>query len=750
MKMGAPYWESVARIGLQAAQALQYAHARGTLHRDIKPGNLLVDLQGVVWIGDFGLAKARESSASTQTGDMAGTLRYIAPERFRGEEGVQSDIYGLGLTLYELLTLRLAFEDPNPNVLVRKISEGQPARPRALVPAIPRDLETIVLKAIAREPADRYSSAEQLGDDLGRFLEDRPIYARRLSIAEQVWRWARRNRAVASLLGLSATLLVVVAVVSSVGYVQTRIANHQAGEALIRESHQRKIAEGQRHKAEAVSQLTIAALDDIFEQFVPSPVTGEADAGEYRSLDGDLPAPIQPVLSKEVATLLERMLAFYDRLAQEDSDDGQVRRKVADANRRVGDIRRRLGQLDQSQTAYLMAIDRYRRLEQMSPGDPTIAVEIARIYNELGSLQWTARQEGEGSSLHRQAMDVLKATDASSTESPVYRYELARTFYFLGRGGPPNAVPGRQDPEDDRQRPPSPKPDGDDRATPSSARGTVSLAAPRKDGDRENLWQAVRILEALTKQWPSVPDYRRLLACCYRDLPAREGKVIGDEAFDPQGKAIEILKGLVDEFPDVPDYRYDLSRAYANVDPRSPLPSGDRYGSADARLRQSLAMLARLTAEHPNMPEYVTSHVQTLYLRSEVLRRMRRDDDAEAEIRKAMAVQSSLVERFPAVGPYKAWTAILQETLAKLLAERGRTDEARVLLDSAVVALKQLLKNEPQAAYVRDLLGRCYRNLSDLLMQMGEEEEAAEMLRRGREYRFERDSKQMGHSKQSK
>ena len=180
-QFGPPYWRSVATIGQQVAEALHYAHAHHTLHRDIKPANLLLDSQGVAWITDFGLAKAMEQDNVTQTGAMVGTLRYMAPEQFSGQADARSDIYSLGLTLYELLTLRPAFEANSRSSLIAKIAHGEPPGPRKLNPAIPRDLETIVLKAMAREPRDRYPTAGELARDLECFLEDRPIQARRTS-----------------------------------------------------------------------------------------------------------------------------------------------------------------------------------------------------------------------------------------------------------------------------------------------------------------------------------------------------------------------------------------------------------------------------------------------------------------------------------------------------------------------------------------------------------------------------------------
>ncbi len=205
------YHQSVARIGVQVAEALAYAHGKGVYHRDIKPSNLLLDAQGTVWITDFGLARHVEDGTLSR-GDIVGTLRYMAPERFAGDSLPQSDLYALGLTLYELLTLRPAFDATDQVRLMGQILDAEPPRPRTLEPTIPPDLETIVLKAMARDPEQRYASGEALAEDLRRFLADRPIRARRSSWREQTWRWCRRNPAVATLSAAVLVLLTVTAV----------------------------------------------------------------------------------------------------------------------------------------------------------------------------------------------------------------------------------------------------------------------------------------------------------------------------------------------------------------------------------------------------------------------------------------------------------------------------------------------------------------------------------------------------------
>ena len=173
------YFRSVATIGEQAASALSYAHERDTVHRDIKPSNLLLDTNGVLWVADFGLAKF-EDDGHTRTGDLVGTLRYMSPERFEGRCDARADVYSLGVTLYEMLLLQPAFTSTNQLELMDQISNLEPRRPRAVDSRIPRDLETIVVKAMEKEPTRRYQSAREMEEDLHRFLEDEPIQARKV------------------------------------------------------------------------------------------------------------------------------------------------------------------------------------------------------------------------------------------------------------------------------------------------------------------------------------------------------------------------------------------------------------------------------------------------------------------------------------------------------------------------------------------------------------------------------------------
>jgi serine/threonine protein kinase/WD40 repeat protein len=290
------YFRSVAQIGRQVAQGLAYAHSRGVVHRDIKPSNLILDTQGVVWITDFGLAKA-EDDGLTATGDILGTLRYMAPERFRGEGDARADIYALGLTLYELLTLRPGFESSDRLELIERIKTQEPPRPRTVDSRIPRDLETIVLEAINKDLDRRYAMAE----DLRRFLADEPIQARPISVTERYWRWARRNPVIAALGGVLIAVLVLAAFGSLLAAGRfARLAEERRIAALqersARQDADRARIEARRREEEAKQTRNAVARLALAQE-------GHADRGLHLMLEALKTAP-------EDAKELRRMLRW--------------------------------------------------------------------------------------------------------------------------------------------------------------------------------------------------------------------------------------------------------------------------------------------------------------------------------------------------------------------------------------------------------------------------------------------------------
>ena len=198
----------VAALGIQAAETLAHAHGQGVLHRDVKPSNFLLDQDGKLWLTDFGLAKLLDDPSLTPSGEWLGTLRYLAPECLRGEASVRSDVYSLGLTLYELLAGVPAFVETDRDRLLQQIAVSDFVPPRRLDPTIPPDLETIILKATESDPARRYQAATGLAEDLRRFLDGQPIDARRGGAAQRLDRWMRSHPA----LTILATTTIVLAI----------------------------------------------------------------------------------------------------------------------------------------------------------------------------------------------------------------------------------------------------------------------------------------------------------------------------------------------------------------------------------------------------------------------------------------------------------------------------------------------------------------------------------------------------------
>jgi tetratricopeptide (TPR) repeat protein len=479
----------------------------------------------------------------------------------------------------------------------------------------------------------------------------------------------------------------------------------------------------------------------------------------------EIAVPVQPVLSKEAAAMLEHMLAFYDRLAEQGGEDTRLRRKVAEANRRVGDIRQRLGHYEESKAAYLRAIAAYKQLAQAAPHDVELGTEIARIQNELGNVYWAVHKPDAGHSAYLDALATLKATPPASAGTPRYLYELARTYYFLGKrpgrepGPPPIALGRRPGPPHEGHiaggrhgppwRPAGPKLEGDWRgpppgSPPGEGGGPGPGAKPSPNFDpqekQENLHKAIELLERLVAEHPGVPDYRHLLARCYREVrPGRpedgpRSAAAATEESKAMNKALEILQRLADDYPNVPDYR----QTYAMLDEQrmfSPQGADKNAGQRSlAMLEKGLAISEELVAEHPNVPDYALSQV---YIRMRLAGVLQESDPAGAEtqLQKALELQTALVRRFPKTTSYNFWMAVVQETLGTLLQQRGRLAESRRMQENSIAALEIMVDGDPHPGMLRGLLAYKYTWFADLLRQMKDEKGAAEALRKADQLR---------------
>ena len=360
------YWRTVVELVRQAALALEHAHQFGVVHRDIKPANLLLDVRGNLWVTDFGLAQFQAAGQLTQTGDMLGTLRYMSPEQAAGDRVVldhRTDIYSLGVTLYELLTLEPAFADRERPLLLRRIMEEDPPAPRTHDKDLPRELETIVLKAIAKSPAERYTTAQALADDLERWLDDRPIVARRPTLLEHAARWQRRHRGLVRA-GVGFLFLAFLGLLASTVLIAREHAKTKA--AFASESQQRAAAELSFRQARA-------AVDDFAR-------LGEEELASMPSMLG---------LRRQ---MLETALAYYESFLAQRESDPSIRAELAETSARVTRMVDELSLLEAFAPLVLLADDRVQN--ELALDDNQVA-QIEAIFAQLTDDERSENESAE-------------------------------------------------------------------------------------------------------------------------------------------------------------------------------------------------------------------------------------------------------------------------------------------------------------------------------------------------------------------
>lgn len=748
------YCRWVAQVGIQAAEALQYAHAHGVLHRDIKPANLLIDAQQTVWITDFGVARPDDEEELTHSGDVVGTLRYMAPEQLNGSPEPRSDIYALGLSLYELVALRPAFDETHRSRLLRQVMEGVVTPLSRVRPGVPRDLETIIATAIAREPNQRYPTAGELADDLRRFLDDQPIRARRIGPLERCWRWCRRHRAVAALSGLALVLLVLAAAIGWVGYLQTTAALEQA--------------EAATRLAEANLDLSLEAFETIFNRLAGR------DALAALPDDPEMDWPLPSVPSEHDLALLEELLRFYERYAEGNRTNRRLRASTAQAYRRVGAIQRKLGRSEESEDALRRALSAYEELTAEEGGGPAYAAEIAAAWNELGLVYQASGRFDEARKAFEEAL--RHAEEASSEQGLLERVRahnsLGRTLAFFF--GP------------ERMRSPRGKTGGE---RPSrSERSAEAIEHHRK---------ALRLAETLVNHSPQNPEFRFALACCYEYLSGWLAWRHPEEGAKANAEAIRLLRVLSAEYPTVAAYRRELAECLVGPGgppgpmgppglPGPPRP-GARLGSGPppgsmpgrppgqptlagkppsggsapkggdglarggrrpggppglavllppdltSRLDEAVAIAEQLHKDYPQVPEYTLFLARTLSRSAQLLAFQYQPDEAVRRHRRAIELLEPMLDRYPSIPSFGFLLAAYRHGLAEYLRVLQRLPEARTELEKAIAWAESVRLEDPgparMAAFFRT---RLYRSLAAILNQMGQTEAAEAALDKAR------------------
>lgn len=757
------YLRTVVRLALQAAQALAYAHEVGVLHRDIKPGNLMIDGRGNLWITDFGLAQIRADPRLTASGDLMGTLRYMSPEQALGKPGAvdhRSDIYSLGATLYELLTLSPLYNGEQKEELLWQIGSEDPIPPRRLNKAIPAELATIVQNAIARNPAERYASAQDLAVDLQRFLEDKPIRARPPTLEQRLARWCRRHKPIVWSVTISSVLVLLLTVgilAVSNQKIQGALAAVQTEQQKTAAAH-RQEAE-QRQRAEANLDLVIRALDE----------TGLRPAELLLPQD---PVAVQQQLDRN---LLLRILPLYEQLAKVNGSEPIARLTRGRAYRRLGVLHQELGQHQQADEAFRQAVTQLEQLAAESSLSGDLAYELIHSWWGRGQTLRVLLRTGEAEEAYRRGLACCEQCLANEANDPQRLSEQAGLRHNL--------------------------------AALASDRGAMNLAIPLLEqaiqGQRQSLGmlphdrtfrerfgahllaigfslnRSGRTAEACTAYRESIRTFEELATSHRTFLPyqgrvalglARLAAILDDQAQLQEADAfltrsVGLYETLVAATPAVPAYRLQLGMRLldlANVQLRAGNRTEAERTVERARAREdefamefSSGLLARSTSglyfsnlgelqNRLNQPRPAhesfrralqlllqafhdsPSPTQRLHLAitqhrlAVLLQEQRRWTEAGNNYRQAIDLWRPLCTEFPQVAEYQCRLGRSLRNLAMVTNSRGAPAEARVLLDEAIGLHEALHARQPEHPLYRYYLGLEWCDRGDLLFRAGD------------------------------
>jgi serine/threonine protein kinase/tetratricopeptide (TPR) repeat protein len=724
---GSGFLRTVINLGIQAAEALEHAHQLGVVHRDIKPANLMVDARGNLWVTDFGLAQFHTDTGLTMTGDVIGTLRYMSPEQAWAKKKTpvdhRTDVYSLGVTLYELLTLEPAFPSNDRHELLARIVFEEPAAPRRLNKAIPAELETIVLKAMEKGPAERYGTAQELADDLRRFLEDRPIQARRPTLVHRARKWARRHKGlVAASVAIGLTLAAAAAVTLLVWGMKL-----QAERTAVKADQEKIEALKAKVEADAAKVEADAAkveADKAAQQKAARQTTRERRrrAQEYVIIANLLAN--RPQAKREERTLLNWALRFYQELGRKQSDDPVIRIEIGSALVKAGDIQRKLGQLEDAEESYRRGTKLLAALAAELPDPSACWYEMASGLDSLGGLLLDTGRVRDAEKLLRQARDIFEHLQKPFASGP--SEELVEGLLRTGSLDEPGEAPRRAPEVAAVLR---------DQCSKMfrfmSARNYANLArvlaATGKPREAEEAFgEAQALQQKLVDAERARPDYCYALAIThhyrgqnfYADRQAEKA----DKAY---GLAVTLFQDLVTEHPFAPAYRSGLANSRHGLG--LVLVDFGRFGQAAEAFRQACNLQQKLAEDFPSAPDYRCSSAVSHSDLGNALRFTGQHPEAEKAFRQALTLLEELVESCPTEVTYSHQLARARYNLGAFLEITGRPRDAEKPLRQARAYLEKMSADSSGAG--RRELASALNTLAGVLKRTEQGQEAEEVYR---------------------
>ncbi len=646
------FFRSVARLGKEAAEALHHAHEYGIVHRDVKPSNLLLDLQGKLWVTDFGLARIQNDSGVTLTGDVVGTLRYMSPEQASGNAGMidaRTDIYSLGATLYELLTLEHVYSGEDRHVVLRKLERDDPTPPRKINPSLPLDLETIVLAAMSKSRDDRYPSAQALADDLGRFLAGEPAFARRPGLGDRATKWARRHSAIVMLAAASVLLLSVVSTASLV-----LLAREQARtNAAFAESEANRL---QASKNFARAEDNFQKARDMLDRL------GVQMADRLGATPGTEPVRQQ---------LLADTLGFYRQFISQAVGDPQLQHELALAHFKSGVIEAKLGNIAQAVSEYTSAQMLLEKLAANNSGDAELLAQLALTHNNLAILAAARRDAGEARARYEQAIHLQRQLAADHPENTGYVAQLAESqsnlsMLIVAEGDAATAEVYLTDAVA-QLRPLVAAVDADPRYARnlSIAANNLSYVLAKRDpaAAERTMREAVQVVEQLSVKHPEGGRYQDDLALCYNNLAAllsRTGRA--DNAIGWHQRAAALQEQMVRRSPSVVRHRSDLAISLNNLGVA--YCRAEQVDAADEPFDQARALFTTLVSDYPDELAYQSALASLLHNQALALAGVGRHERAVDLYQEAIQTQRLCCQQAPTA-------ELMQEILSRMVYNRG-------------------------------------------------------------------------------